>query len=217
MWFCCLTCVTTFSWCCCHIAWLKPCCPLDCEHLIISTGGLRLCSGKVVPEIPFYLPRRCETKQKQSQDLPSITRSSNRMSMPPASGHASKDASQPHLQLASSSLTRLLIVACAGREQSRICWWGSGGWAGRGWMRAWGEGQKLFPCKFQCLTTVLLYSPYITKFAAKNSWLLISKLSYFLPVQFIKACNPNRQQDSVSTNEFMYNSLKLLFDLFYHF
>lgn len=127
-------------------------------------------------EIPFNLSQSCENNQKPSQDLCSVTPFSNRMSTPPASGHAPKGTSQPHLQLASSSLTRLLIVACAGREQSRICWWKRQGWA-----RETREGQKLFPCNFKCHSTIRLYLLHITKFTAKNFWLLvISKFSHFL-------------------------------------
>lgn len=125
-WFCCLTLViVSLFWC--HNVSLKPGCQLACKSFIISVGGLRSCWGKVLPKIPFDLTSRCETKQNWCQDLPSAS-PSNRMSTPPASGHAPKGASQPHFQLASSFLTRLLIVACAGREQSRICWWGRRGW-----------------------------------------------------------------------------------------
>lgn len=55
-------------WHCRHIARLAPCRSLACESLIIRWSWAT--HRKVLPEIPFNLPQRCETKQKQSQDLP---------------------------------------------------------------------------------------------------------------------------------------------------
>lgn len=151
-WFYCLALVIAFSLFWCHNVSLKPGCQLACKSFIISVGGLRSCWGKVVPKIPFDLTWRCETKQNWCQDLPSAS-PSNRMSTPPASGHAPKGASQPHFQLASSFLTRLLIVACAGKEQSRICWWGR-----RGWRRERKkEDKKTFPPALLNVMKFLLY------------------------------------------------------------